>query len=234
MPFFENKRILVVAPHPDDETLGCGGLIAAAKHGNATVAVLALCVGDAVQYGSSSQSTKRKAEFFSATSMLGVDHSEILFADEWHLRLDTLPQRDLIDRLEKSINTFRPDFLIVPGPSYNQDHNAAFSACMSAARPYSSDLKHTPTLVLAYSHWDEYSWSANIFEVPRKAFVVDTSDFLKTKLSALTCYESQMKSSENHWRTLQNVEMIDRAVGKKNGLTAAEEFFCLRHVVAGD
>ena len=92
-----DKRILIIAPHPDDETLGCGGLIAKSIELHSTVAVLAVCVGDARQFGSASDKSIREGEFRGSMEMLGVSKSEILYGDEWHLRLDQLSQRQLID-----------------------------------------------------------------------------------------------------------------------------------------
>ena len=59
---YKNKKLLVIAPHPDDEVLGCGGLISKVKSGGGKVHVLCFTVGNIKQYGGTSNSKKRILE----------------------------------------------------------------------------------------------------------------------------------------------------------------------------
>jgi hypothetical protein len=117
--------------------------------------------------------------------------------------------------------------LRLPGASYNQDHNAAFRACISAHRPYPRDLKHSPGLVLSYSHIDEAYWNTTCSLGCAPNFWVDISSWTAHKRRASSCYQSQMKSHSNHWRTVANIELINRVSGIRAGVSSAEEFLLL-------
>ena len=73
--------------------------------------------------------------------VLGVDDFEILIDDpEWHLRLDKMPRRDLINLFERdarlAVDRIHPTMVAIPAPSFNQDHEAVFKAALTACRPH--------------------------------------------------------------------------------------------------
>jgi LmbE family N-acetylglucosaminyl deacetylase len=227
-------RILVVAPHPDDEVIAAGGFIARVKAEGGSVYVLTLVTGTQEQFGSFSQSDHRVSELKEAARTLALDDFELAFRDEHHLKLDVLPQKELIDLIEKdsrlSILNVEPDIFVIPGKSYSQDHNAVHQACIAATRPYPRELKHSPSIILVYSHFDEQSWNHMPVGCPQN-FWVDISDHMTTKEKALNCYTSQMKKANNHWRTVENILTINQLIGKRVGVHAAEEFICLRYIL---
>ena len=89
--FWRDACVLVIAPHADDETFGCGGTIAKAKSLGASVYVLYMSVGDLVHVGRGTVDARTRAqEIRAATDCLGVDGYEIAYMDSHlHLRLDT-------------------------------------------------------------------------------------------------------------------------------------------------
>ena len=127
-------RSLILAPHPDDETLGCGGTISKVKSAGGEVHVVIVTLGDVKQYGSQSNTDTRKEEAEKALKYLGVDGYEWGFlGDEYHLKLDALPQKDLIDFFEKKINEIKPTIVALPTIcSANQDHVAVKAALNTA------------------------------------------------------------------------------------------------------
>src|SRR4051812_37714177 len=124
------QKLLVVAPHPDDEILGCGGLIKKIKDAGGKVYVLFLTVGTTADYSRSGKSTdeERIQEIENVAKYLDFDGFEIAFpGNEYHLRLDTLPQKDVIGAIEKntsvSIDVIKPTIIATTHPNdYNQDH----------------------------------------------------------------------------------------------------------------
>ena len=99
---YRNKKLLVIAPHPDDEVLGCGGLISKVKAGGGKVHVLCFTVGNIKQYGGTSNTEKRILEMKKVMRYLKVDSFDLAWAgDEYHLKLDKVPQKDLINTIEK-------------------------------------------------------------------------------------------------------------------------------------
>ena len=228
---FNKKRLLVIAPHPDDETLAAGGFMARVKAEGGEVFVMVMAAGTQQQYGSTSQVEIRKAELEDAMRTLEVDQYEIVLSDIHHLKLDALPRKELVDIIEKnsgvSIATVKPDILVFPGASYSQDHNAVYEGCVTATRPYPKSLKHAPDMILLYSHFDEQFWNTNLSWQDNN-FWVDISEYLETKERLLNCYPSQMKQGDGHWRTLDNILTTNKIYGKRAGVEAAEEFRCVK------
>jgi LmbE family N-acetylglucosaminyl deacetylase len=230
----DNKRLLIIAPHPDDEVIAAGGLMARVKAEGGDVFLLVMATGTQQQYGSSSEADVRKSELEEAARILAVDDYALGFDDVHHLKLDLLPQKDIVDLIEKdsavSISKVRPDILVFPGSSYSQDHQAVYRACVAATRPYPTSLKHTPNVILVYSHFDEEFWNTDITS-RRNNFWVDISGYVGVKEQALNCYRSQLKQAQNHWRTVENILLIDQMKGKRAGIRAAEEFCCIRYLI---
>lgn len=218
-------RVLCIAPHPDDETLGCGGTLARWAAEGAEVFVLAVTVGNLPQVGALSETQTRAAEFRAACARLGMRDCEIAWADEEkHMRLDQCPQYELVKLIEDdarlSLRAVQPEVLLVPfGGGHNQDHLAVHRACFTVARPHVRALKPVPAAVLGYRIPEE-AWSTAPEPAP---VVVDTTDFLPTKLDAFACYGTQARPPE-HPRSLEQIRRADAALGGQLGLGAAEAF----------
>src|SRR5919205_1048099 len=91
---FENAKILVIAPHADDETFGCGGTMARAKALGARVYVMVVSVANLNHYNtefSHVAGNQRISEFRQAMEVIGVDDFDVLYTDDQtHLRVDVL------------------------------------------------------------------------------------------------------------------------------------------------
>src|SRR5947199_322617 len=98
-----DKKLLIISPHPDDEVLGCGGLISKIKAGGGKVYVLFLTVGDTEDYRKEGMSSgsERMREIESVAKYMNYDDFRIAFqGNQYHLRLDQLAQLDLMKELE--------------------------------------------------------------------------------------------------------------------------------------
>jgi LmbE family N-acetylglucosaminyl deacetylase len=231
--FLAGARILVIAPHADDETFMCGGTIAKALGLGAEVFVTCVSVGDLAQYATDEPvvaGDRRAAELDQAMSVLGVQDYEILFDDvERHMRLDAVPRRDLAALLERdgrnAIDRLRPDVVILPSPCSNQDHEAVFRAGFVACRPHLRDAKPFVPVVLAADQ-PQLCWSPETF---KPNVYVDISEHLELKLKAHACHVSQLRPPPHHG-SLENVERLARLRGAEVSVEAAEAFFCHRLV----
>jgi len=76
---FSDMRLLILSPHPDDETLGCGGLIRRIKKAGGEVYVMIITYGDEAQYGGFSEKSTRLTELENVMSFLKVDDLPVLF-----------------------------------------------------------------------------------------------------------------------------------------------------------
>lgn len=144
-------RLLIVAPHPDDETLGTGGAIQEALVHGASVKVVYLTDGDLIWDG-----RMRRKEAVRAMEVLGLDPGKLFFLgypDFWLFRLwKKIPEgagKCLLSDLKNILTEFRPTRILVTAPfDRNRDHQAAFlflNAALDGLRP-----RWAPSQVLLY------------------------------------------------------------------------------------
>lgn len=228
-----DERVLVIAPHPDDETLGCGGTIARLTAAGVTVAVLVATVGPIHHHndGNIIEPALREAEFTKACATLGVETAHIAWPDEPGDLDITTQQRRLVDLIDHdsdlSVVTFQPTVLFIPAAgAFHQDHDAVHRAAFAAARPRPANGPAAPRIVLGYRGGAETAWSRGAERWPLS---VDTSRHWATKESALSCYSSQIPS-EGHPRAISQICAIDRATGGAIGVEYAETFCPYRFV----
>lgn len=234
--FFKNKKVLVVAPHADDEVIGCGATMLKAAQQGAQVYVVVVSVGDLVRVGDGGDkrtASERVNELAEVSRFLGVTDSEVLMTDEHsHMRLDAIPRRDLVALLERdsrlSLRNLKPDVVFLPLPSYNQDHEAVFRAGLTACRPHDPEALPVPPTVLLYEY-PPNSWC-----LPHERFVpqlyVDVTEHIEEKLKAYNLYKSQSRAGL-HQNSPANVRDLAMVRGKEVGVVAAEAFQVLRLVL---
>ena len=234
--YLSKQRLLVIAPHADDECFGCAGTMARIKHLGGEVYVLVCSVGDLKQYngtGGMVAGATRAEELAEVMAFLQVDDWDILYRDaDTHLRLDAIPRRELVAKFEResklALDTLKPTMLAIPTSSYNQDHEAVFRAAFTAARPGVPSVKPFQPLVIGYDNTSLF-WSLER-EKFHPNFYVDITDFIEDKLRALSMHRSQMRTSVHH-SSIQNVEYIARVRGREVSLDAAEAYMVFRHVL---
>ena len=225
--------VLVVAAHPDDEVLGCGGTIARHADAGDQVQVLIVAEGatsrqqqrDRIQAGDELSALALAAQ--KAGSILGAVGVELLdFPDN---RLDSLDRLDLIKRLEESIERHRPQVVYVHhAGDVNVDHRRLHEAVVTACRPIPG---HPVQRLLSFEVASSSEWqppgSAPAFQ---PNWFVDISDQWQRKREALVAYASEMRPWP-HARSLDALEHLARWRGAQVGVEAAEAFCLLRQVV---
>ncbi|MEV0968139.1 PIG-L family deacetylase [Microtetraspora glauca] len=228
-----DQRLLVVAPHPDDELLGCGGLINLVKRSGGQVFVLFVTVGDTRDFSQAGQSTgsEREREIEEVVKHFGVDgHHIALRGSDYHLRLDHLPRQRLIDLLERdsplSFSEIRPSVVLLPEiTSYNQDHKSVAHAGITALRPGPRDERHQPDIVLMYEEVAD-GWSGESIS-PRNFYVGIEPIDLDQKIEGLRRYASQWRTHP-HTRSEEALRGLAAVRGVQCGQPLAEAFTCLR------
>jgi LmbE family N-acetylglucosaminyl deacetylase len=229
-----NRTLLVISPHADDETFGCAGTIAKAKALGSRVFLIYVSVANLQHYSaqySQVEGTTRASELEEACRVMGVDAYEILYKDEYtHLRVDAIPRRDLMAKIERdadlAIDRVKPDVLLLPAVSFNQDHEAIFYAGFAACRPHLPQDKPFVKLVLTYDQ-PQLAWNHTPFH---PNFYVDITEYLDVKLKAHACHRSQLRPEPSH-ASLANLERIARVRGSEVSVGAAEAFYCHRCLV---
>lgn len=233
--YLAKQRLLVIAPHADDECFGCAGTMARIKSLGGEVYVIVCSVGDLKHYDGSKDIVTgrcREDELNEVMAFLRVDDWDVLYREaDIHLRLDTLPRRELIAKFERdsklALDRIRPTMLALPVGSYNQDHEAVFRAAFTAARPGVPGEKAFQPIVLGYDNTSLF-WSLER-EKFHPNFYVNISDFLEVKIDALMMHQSQMRPAIHH-SSAQNVEYTARVRGREISVEAAEGYMVFRQV----
>jgi len=137
-----NNTALVVAAHPDDEVLGCGGTIArlATAGCDVHVAFLADGVGsrDVAQRVDAGQLEQRRAAAQKAADILGV--ASVSFDDLPDNRLDTVPLLDIAQRVETLVSQYQPGMVLTHfAGDLNIDHRRVHQGVVTACRPQQGD-----------------------------------------------------------------------------------------------
>lgn len=234
--FLENQRLLVVAPHADDETAGAGGLMAKVKDAGGKVFVMVASVGDLEHFDTTGKTTKgntRKQELADAMKCLEVDDWEVLLEDSSvHLRLETLPRRDLCELIERkaklATEKTMPTMIVLPAPSFNQDHEALYKAGITACRPHLASTKSFQNFVLI-ADAPQLAWSGPPHFKPN--FYVDISGkYIEKKLQAYACHKSQIRPSPSQ-AGLDALKLLAEVRGREISVQAAEAYECFRFTV---
>ena len=120
--FLSNQRFLVISPHTDDEFFGCAGIMARIEDLGGEVYVMVFSVGDLQHYDGKDgivTGSKHTEELDNVMNYLNVDDYDILYDDaESHLRLDAIPRRDRIVKIEKD-SKLAYGMVAIPVSSYN-------------------------------------------------------------------------------------------------------------------
>lgn len=215
------RRVLVIAAHPDDELLGCGGTVARhARRGDVVTSVIA-CEGESLRYGPGGVGQPEQARL--AADILGVRDVRLLaFPDQ---RLETFPLTDLIGRLEEVVREVRPEIVYGQfGGDVNRDHQLLFQALLVASRPTEAFIQ----AVYAFDTASSTEWAYPRTFVPDTW--VDITDTLETKVRAMACYRSEVRDYP-HPRSLEALDFRARAWGAQVCLPAAEVFMTVRQVL---
>jgi len=218
------KRAVVIAPHPDDETLGAGGTIARLVENGTDVSVLVVSGHLPPLYDEGSFDVTRK-EAEQAFKVLGVKHFEFLKIPA--TMVNQVPVSELNGRVSRFVQGVRPNWVLLPFPDRHIDHRIIFDASVVACRPVGIE---PPQVVLAYETLSETHWNVPGVEpafVPE--FFVDISRQMEKKTAALAKYESQL--SEAPSRSIDAVTALARFRGSQNGCFYAEAFKVVRIVV---
>jgi LmbE family N-acetylglucosaminyl deacetylase len=222
---------LVIAAHPDDEVLGCGGTIARLTNEmkNVYVAILGEGVTSRCSRYEKIDNTsleKLKNNSKKVSKLLKV--KKLFFFDLPDNRFDTVPLLDIVKIIESLIDKLKPSTVFTHhGGDLNIDHCITHRATLTATRPVAGiSVKKVYTYeVPSSTEWAFGSFSkgfqANIF--------VDISETLERKIEAMEIYESEARSFP-HPRSPEALRALAKVRGASASLSAAEAFELIREI----
>lgn len=219
-----SESILVVAAHPDDEILGCGGAIARhiAEGDDVHILFMADGVGSREKTGSIDIMCRNQA-CDEALKMLGVTEWRALnFLDN---RMDSVPLLDVVREIESYIEQLQPTRVYTHHfGDLNVDHRITHQAVITACRPLPG---FSVREILVFEVLSSTDWGApGVFPfVPN--FFIDINDYLPKKLEALSAYEMEMRPVP-HSRSVHHIEALAHHRGNCIGIEAAEAFQVIR------
>jgi len=219
------KRILVITPHPDDETLGAGGTIAKFSDQGHQIAVLVVSghlppLYRREDYEISVKEAKRAFE------ILGV--SESRFLEIPATMVGEQPVHVVNRKIGEFVKDISPQIVLSPFPDRHVDHRVVFESVMVATRPVAAGCGIE--LLAAYETLSETHWNAGHIEpnfVPN--WVVDITEQIDRKISALKCYESQIPVFTGA-RSMDAVDALARFRGTQAGFSFGEGFHVIRMI----
>ncbi len=228
-----NRSVLVVAAHPDDEILGCGGTLALHVGRGDSCCILI------VAEGLTSRSTKRDLEALKlklevlkniarqAAQIIGIN--DIRFGGLPDNRMDSLDLLDVVKLIEEVIDDVKPNIVYTHHyGDLNIDHQLVHQAVMTAARPLpeSTVKKILYFEVPSATGWNtptSYNAFLPQYYVDLSQIVRNNKSALDIKLEALKIYESEMRPYP-HNRSMGSVKHLACWRGSSVGLFSAESF----------
>ena len=218
-----NGGILIVAPHPDDETLGAGGtLLAAAHRGTHLHWLIATAKTEALGFSPQSVAD-RESEIANVATEFG-------FASVHRLelpttRLDTLPKAEIITAIAAVVDSVAPETVILPhGGDAHSDHGVLFGCGLAATKSFRHPSVRT---VLTMDVVSETNFGIPGSFIPR--FYVDISDFIDKKLAIMDHYRGEM-GTHPFPRSRESLRALATLRGSECGSLYAEAFDIVRMV----
>ena len=211
-------RLLVLAPHADDEVYGCGGTIARRSDEGWEVHVAVATLGDVTRADGQPKCSGavRRDELAQAAERLGVARHRVLF-EGLENRLDTLPALELIARVDTVLAEVAYDQVLFPVPSHHQDHHALHRACRAALRRRPG---RDESLVALYEY-------PHALHAPGDGgLYVDISGHYDRKQAALEAYASQL-APDPEPLSLEGARRLAALRGMEIGVEYAERFALL-------
>lgn len=212
-------RVLVFAPHPDDEILGCGGVMA--KH-IAEGDEVAVCI---VTSSKVEAAKKKNTEYaLRVHQSMGVARTE--FFGFPTVELSHVNSREFTGKFNALVQEWKPEVVYIPFyGDMHTDHYMVASAAMVALRPLSAPFVRK---IYAYETLSETGWN---FPSEDKAFIpavfTDISDYIENKLGAMGMYDYKLLPPP-HPRSLEAIRTLASYRGSTIGVRYAEAFMCVR------
>ncbi len=228
------KPVLVIAAHPDDEVLGCGGAVARhVDHGDEVhLAILA----EGVTSRDESRDRHARTKELSLLAACAQKSAGVLGAKSISLhdfpdnRMDSMEQLDINKFIEGLVGDYKPEILYTHhAGDVNIDHRRIHEGVVTACRPMPGN--HIVKTILFFETASSTEWQPPGSGVPFEPdWFVDITDTLDRKLEALEKYESEMRPWP-HARSIEAVRHLARWRGASIGVEAAEAFMLGRRLI---
>ena len=213
-------KILVISPHPDDETLGCGGTILKHKDMGDKIYWLIITNIDAKNGWDKDIIKKRQKEIETVAGMYGLEKTFKL--DYPTARLDVIPIQEIIESISKVILEIKPEIIYLPSRSdVHTDHQITFKAAYSCTKNFRYPFIKR---ILMYETLSETEFAPALSEntfIPN--VFMDITKYFEKKLEIFKIYKSEVMEGQSP-RSLKVIKAFNRYRGSRIGKKYAESF----------
>lgn len=225
------ETILVLAPHPDDEVLGCGGFIKKRAEEGAKIIIAIMTNGN---IGAPElfpiEGTKRgRSEAIKSHEVLGAHKT--YFFDFPAPRLDAFPSYKISIEIGKLISKYKVNTLLLPHRGdIHKDHRIVYECGLVAARP---NAQHKVTKIMAYETLSETEWAPPFADdafIPT-VFCELSEIHLKAKIDAFECFTEPRLKHYPHSRSSDGLNTLARYRGSIISKPYAESFMLIREIM---
>lgn len=223
--------VLVVAAHPDDEILGCGGTMTRLAREGREVRIAILAEGMSSRYAHREDADPRQLQQLHARAQQAADKvgaKEVVLCKLPDNRMDTVPLLEVVKLVEELVARFRPEVIYTHHPGdLNVDHGVVHRAVLTATRPVPGQCVRD---IYAFEVPSSTEWAFQRLEPAfRPSVFVDITETLETKIEALACYDTETRKFP-HPRSAEVLRAIATRWGSVAGLPAVEAFELIRSV----
>jgi len=226
-----NHVNLIIASHPDDEVLGCGGTARRLADAGEDIFIAILGEGITSRFAQREEADEAlikslHAKSEKAATLLGA--KDLFMYSLPDNRFDSVPLLEIVKIIEELVNKLKPHTVYTQhGGDLNIDHVQTYRAVLTATRPM---MGHPVKTVYGYEVASSTEWAFQQFEpVFSPNFFVDIEATLETKIAAMECYESEARPFP-HPRSPKSLRAIAARWGSTVGLQAAEAFSLVRSI----
>ncbi|GAA0029543.1 PIG-L deacetylase family protein [Bradyrhizobium ottawaense] len=231
-----HKVVLVVAAHPDDEVLGCGGTIARLKREGWRAVLVLMTRGitgraETIAAVSASQLAAQNTlseETRKAAALIGFD--SVISHDFPDNRMDTVAKADLAHVVAAVVAEEKPNLVLTHHPGdYNWDHGMTFSAVLMGARCSPGEASPEEIWCFEIASSSERGWSGQAPQFKPTVYV-DIESTIDVKQEAMRSYVTELRDPP-HPRSIDGIAAVARRRGFEVGLQWAECFEVVRKIV---
>ncbi len=220
-------KILVISPHPDDETLGCGGTILKHKDIGDKIYWLIITNIDVKNGWDKDIIKKRQKEIETVAEMYGFEKTFKL--DYPTAKLDTIPIQEIIKSISEVILEIKPEIIYLPNRSdVHTDHQITFKAAYSCTKNFRYPFIKK---ILMYETLSETEFAPAL---PENTFIpnvfVDITNYFEKKLEIFKIYKLEVMT-EPLPRSLKVIKALVKYRGSRIGKKYAEAFVLLKEII---
>lgn len=224
------NRTLIITPHFDDETIGCGGLISSiSDYEDSEVRIVVVATNEGTYNYSAGRivdNQERRQECILALAALGVPNPKASLVQlEGFIdgKLDICDRKSLVSQLDEQIRDFEPTAVLFPYSSHHQDHQAVYQASIAALRPT------VDTNFIRFKGAYEYpyittSWNSSMSSDSKVYYPLDSVHMLR-KEEALKEYKSQLNRDPRDILSIPSIMNLAKVRGTEIGYNYAEAFY---------